>query len=242
MEDRHKESNVERLRTGILDMIRELDLSLGDKLPTEKTMTERFQVSRPTLREALKLLEQDAIIDVHQGKGRFVAAGSALSIARPITKFESVSDMVRSHGYTAQTQLLGFVTQPANADIARNLGLAEGTAVIRVERLRRSAGQPLIYSIDWVPRALLGADVAMTPDWSASLVSLLGRFNHDPVASTANVYAVPLPKDIVELHGLEDFGPALLIEEVCFATDGTRVIYAKDYHRGSAFSFSFIRK
>ncbi|XZQ31251.1 winged helix-turn-helix domain-containing protein (plasmid) [Rhodobacter capsulatus] len=73
--EKPRESNIERLRTALLEMIRELNLSLGDRLPTEKEMAERFQVSRPTLREALKLLEQEAVIDVHQGKGRFLAAG-----------------------------------------------------------------------------------------------------------------------------------------------------------------------
>lgn len=238
--ERPKENGIDRLRTGVLEMIRELELSPGDKLPTEKAMTERFSVSRPTLREALKLLEQEAVIDVHQGKGRFLAAGAALSIARPITKFESVSEMVRSHGYRAQTQLLSFATIPAPADIAEKLGLREGAALLKVERLRSSSGNALIYSIDWVPKALTA--MVKNADWNGSLVEMLARIERAPVASTASVSAVMLPSETARLHGLEDFGPALLIEEVCFASDGTRVIFAKDYHRGSAFSFSFVRK
>lgn len=239
--DRPRESGIERLRSGILEMIRELGLSFGDRLPTEKEMVERFQVSRPTLREALKLLEQDAIIDVHQGKGRFLAAGALLTIARPITRFESVSQMVASHGYTAETRLLGFTTVPADAETAPRLAVPEGTPLVRVERLRSSGGQPLVYSIDWLPKALVEGTEA-TPDWSGSLVALLAGAGRGPVASTAMVRAVTLPPEAARLHGLEEFGPALLIEEVCYAADGTRVIYAMDHHRGSAFSFSFVRK
>ncbi|WP_151718414.1 GntR family transcriptional regulator [Gemmobacter serpentinus] len=240
--EKPKESSVERLRSGILDLIRDLDLSFGDKLPTEKELSERFQVSRPTLREALKLLEQEAVIDVHQGKGRFLAAGALLSIARPITKFESVSQMVASHGYSAQTRLLGFATVPADPDIAARLSVPPGSPLIRVERLRHSNGQPLVYSLDWLPKALFDADPATTPDWSGSIVALLAGIERGPVASTANVRATLLPQEVSTLHGLDGFGPALLIEEICYASDGTRVIYAMDYHRGSAFSFSFVRK
>ena len=240
--EKPRESGIERLRSGVLEMIRELDLSFGDKLPTEKEMAERFQVSRPTLREALKLLEQEAVIDVHQGKGRFLAAGAFLSIARPITKFESVSQMVASHGYKAQTQLLGFSVVPASPDIAAKLAIDEGTPLIRVERLRCSGSQPLVYSLDWMPRGLFGATMETIPDWSGSIVSLLAGMDRNPVASTANVKATLLPPEAANLHGLEAFGPALLIEEVCYAADGARVIYAMDYHRGSAFSFSFVRK
>jgi GntR family transcriptional regulator len=237
-----KESSIERLRSGILDVIREMNLSFGDKLPTEKVMAERFEVSRPTLREALKLLEQESIIDVQQGKGRFVAAGALLNIARPITKFESVSQMVASHGYKAETRILGFATVPADAELAGKLALAEGAPLIRIERLRSSGKQPLVYSLDWLPKDLFGANFDRAPNWSSSIVSVLSEMGRAPVASTANVKATLLPKDVSELHGLQDFGPALLIEEVCYATDGTRVIYAKDYHCGSAFSFSFVRK
>lgn len=240
--EKPRESNVERLRTGILEMIEELGLGFGDRLPTEKEMVERFQISRPTLREALKLLEQEAVIDSHQGKGRFLAAGALLSIARPITKFESVSQMVSSHGYTAETRLLGFSAVPADPVTAERLAVAEGTPLVRVERLRSSGGQPLVYSVDWLPRALLGDELDGMPDWSGSLVALLDRVGRRPVASTANVRAVLLPDEVSGLHGLEEFGPALLIEEVCYAACGTRVIYAMDYHRGSAFSFSFVRK
>jgi GntR family transcriptional regulator len=33
-----------------------------------------------------------------------------------------------------------------------------------------------------------------------------------------------------------------LIREVCFTARGDRVLFAMDYHRGSAFSFSFLRR
>lgn len=237
--DKSRESGVDRLRSGILDMIRDLGLSFGDRLPTEKEMAERFQVSRPTLREALKLLEQEAVIEAQQGRGRFLSAGALLAIARPITKFESVSAMVASHGYTATTRLLGFAAVPATAEIAARLALPEGAPLIRVERLRTSGGQALVYSVDWLPRDLLEGTA---PDWSGSIVALLEGMGRPPVASTAQVKAVLLPPEVAALHGLENFGPALLIEEVCYAADGTRVIYAMDYHRGSAFTFSFVRK
>lgn len=240
--EKPRESSVERLRNGILEMIQELNLSFGDKLPTEMMMADRFEVSRPTLREALKLLEQEAVIDVHQGKGRFLAAGALLSIARPITKFESVSQMVASHGYKTQTRVLGFATVPADADIAGKLGVRQGAPLLRIERLRSSAKQPLVYSLDWLPKELFGPDFDSAPDWSGSIVSVLAEMECAPVASTANVRATLLPQEVIQLHELQDFGPALLIEEVCYAADGTRVIYARDYHRGSAFTFSFVRK
>lgn len=237
-----KPSGIEWLRTSILAMIQEDALSLGDKLPSEKVMSERFHVSRPTLREALKLLERDSVIEAQQGKGRFVSAGAMLTIARPITKFESVSEMVRSHGYSAKTRILGFSTVPASEEVATALDLDPDSPVLRVERLRHASDEPLVYSVDWIPTHLFKNGEQREADWAGSIVTLMAEIDRRPVASTAHITATMLPDMPTKLHGLENFGPALLIEETCFAEDGTRVIFAKDYHRGSAFSFSFVRK
>ena len=60
--------------------------------------------------------------------------------------------------------------------------------------------------------------------------------------SAATVSSVMLPDDVVERHDLRDFGPALLIAETCFDAAGKPVNYALDYHRGSHFTFSLVRK
>jgi GntR family transcriptional regulator len=235
-----KENGVQRIRNGVLELIRTEKLQYGNKLPTEEKLTELFQVSRPTLREALKLLEQEAVIDVQQGKGRFVAAGAALSIARPITKFESVSTMVKSHGFETSTEVLGFGTVLAEGEIAEELQRPKGDKIVRVERLRRSEAEPLIYSVDYIPRDLLPE--TSQAEWSGSIVALLAGLGQEPVASTATVSAVTLPAEVTKLHALDGFGPALLIREVCFTARGDRVLFAMDYHRGSAFEFSFLRR
>ncbi|MGL4813411.1 MAG: GntR family transcriptional regulator [Beijerinckiaceae bacterium] len=236
-----KESGVHRIRNGVLDLIRQEKLQFGDKLPTEEKLSELFEVSRPTLRESLKLLEDEGIIHAQHGRGRFVSAGASLSIARPITKFESASTMVRSHGYETSTEVLGFTVVAAEPDFARDLRRKTGDRLVRVERLRRTKAEPLIYSIDYIPRDLL-PETLNQAEWSGSIVELLAGLGHEPIASTATVSAVTLPSDVSHLHGLEDFGPVLLIRETCFSTRGEPVLLAMDYHRGSAFKFSFLRK
>lgn len=59
--------------------------------------------------------------------------------------------------------------------------------------------------------------------------------------SRARAFAVALPPEAAAVDGLHDFGPALLIVETCFTRDGRPVVHALDYHRGDAFSFSFVR-
>jgi GntR family transcriptional regulator len=98
-----------------------------------------------------------------------------------------------------------------------------------------------MYCVDYVPRTLFGDDIEAI-DWSGSLLDLLEAARQRPRMSAASVSAVMLPPDVVERYDLGDFGPALLISEAAFTPLGLPVVYAVDYHRGSHFTFSLIRK
>jgi GntR family transcriptional regulator len=230
-----------QLRDRIADLIRDEGLRPGDKLPTEAQLTQRFKISRPALREALKLLEQDDVIYVEHGRGRFVSALSAVQVDRPITVFESVTDMTRQYGYRPINKVLSIAEETPDKQVAEGLRLGPTDRVIRIERIRLHEDEPILYCIDYLPRGIIPGRL-YDIDWSGSLLNLLEEYGNRPRMSAASVSSVMLPKEVVERHGLQDFGPALLITEVCFNAAGEPVNYAIDYHRGSHFSFSLTRK
>jgi GntR family transcriptional regulator len=232
---------VIQLRDRIAELIREEGLHPGDKLPTEAQLTKRFRISRPALREALKLLEQDDIIYVEHGRGRFVSAMSAVQVDRPITVFESVTAMAGHYGYKPINKVLSISEESPPVEVAETLRLGKEARVIRIERLRLHGDEPILYCIDYVPRAIIPAKL-YDIDWSGSLLNLMEQYRNRPRMSAAKVSAVLLPEDVVQRHDLADFGPALLIAETCFNAAGEPVIYAVDYHRGSHFTFSLVRK
>src|SRR3990172_2275444 len=57
----------------ILQLTESLRLRPGDKLPSERDMRDQLQVSRTTLREAIRLLESQGVLEVRQGLGTFVS-------------------------------------------------------------------------------------------------------------------------------------------------------------------------
>jgi GntR family transcriptional regulator len=229
------------LRDRIVDLIKEEGLRPGDRLPSETELTARFKISRPALREALKLLEQDEAIVVEHGRGRFVSAVSAVQVERPITVFESATDLVRHYGYSPRNKVLSVSEVAADAEVAASLRLQAGDPVIRLERLRLQEDNPIMYCLDYVPRSIIRARL-YDIDWSGSLIALLDSYEQRPRISAALVAAVALPEEVASRNDLRDFGPALLIKETCFNTLGVPVIYAIDFHRGSHFTFSLVRK
>lgn len=66
---------AEQIRDSIIDT----GLGAGEKLPTESTLMERHSVSRSTIREAMKILQAENIVEIRHGRGSFVAAKTGLS-------------------------------------------------------------------------------------------------------------------------------------------------------------------
>lgn len=218
-------------------MMTEGQLSPGDRLATEAELEARFGVSRTTVREALKLLEQDGVIHVQHGVGRFIAP----AVERPITRLESVTGMMEALGYRVTNRVLGVTEAGANAEEAEVLQLEPGEPVVRLERLRLQGEEQLIYSLDVVPRALLG-DAPLNIDWRGSLGRILASRGFEMASATAGIRAVTLSSATARRIGWPAAIPCLLMIQTNFTREGRAIIYSHDYHRGDVFTFNVLRR
>ncbi|WP_284946570.1 GntR family transcriptional regulator [Acidisoma cladoniae] len=240
---RQTKSVGQQARDAVVDMILRQNMKVGDKLPSETELSQTFDISRPMLREALRLLEQEGLVRTEHGRGRFLSAASALTIARPITAYESITVMLRELGYTPETKVLSWREGRADEDeiAATALGCTPDTSLIFVERLRVQGSDPLVYSIEVVPRDCLPAGLG-ADDLAGSLNDLLGRQQQQPRMSSASVTATDLPMGVGGLINSHENHCWLLITETCLTDEGVPVVYARDYHRGDLFSFNFSRR
>jgi GntR family transcriptional regulator len=241
LQPRNKKTIGERAREAVMALIAREALRAGDKLPSEAELCLMFNISRPTLREALSLLEQEGLILTVHGRGRFLSAAGSLKVERPITAYESLTSMLHQLGYKPETRVLSVKELPADAEAAKALRCRAGSPVITVERARMQSGEPLIYSVEMMRRDCL-PKTFQAADFKGSLNDLLARQSRRPRMSTASVAAVELPKATLKAIGAKYEGPWLLVTENCFTDEGEPVLFARDYHRGDAFSFNFSRR
>ena len=127
-----------------------------EKLPSEFELSKTLGVSRATLREALRLLEEDNIIVRRHGVGTFVNSKPVFTSG--IEQLTSVSDMIRQAGMEPGAIYLSTSeTLSSEEDIKRFHCTADDT-VITIERVRTANGEPVVYCIDKVPSDYLPAD------------------------------------------------------------------------------------
>lgn len=117
-------------------------LPQGGKLPAERKLSELFDTTRITLREALGQLESEGLIYREERRGWFVSP-SRLDY-NPLGR-SHYHAMVREQGRVPSTELISARSMPAPADICARLGLPALSSVLQIRRVRRIDGRLVLY-------------------------------------------------------------------------------------------------
>lgn len=75
----------------ILDLVRTGMLRSGDRLPSERELIEILNISRPSLREAIRALSTLGVVETHHGGGAYVTDLTARTLLAPLDFFISLS-------------------------------------------------------------------------------------------------------------------------------------------------------
>jgi GntR family transcriptional repressor for pyruvate dehydrogenase complex len=136
----------DRLYQGIVQQIEGLlergELKPGDQLPPERQLAEQFQVSRASVREALRSLELLGIVETRAGGGTFVRQAQPDDLARPLQSL-----ITRGHTLVDVIDVRGLI-EPAIAErAARNITpdeLTELRSIIETQERKVAAGEPYV--------------------------------------------------------------------------------------------------
>ncbi len=134
------------VRTYLADLVAQ-ELAVGDAVPSERSLTEKFGVSRMTVRQAIDALVTEGVLQREQGRGTFVAPPRA-DVEMRLTTF---GEEARRRGMEPGTQVLEAETVPAPGTVCEALGRPDGVPMHRVLRLRTADGSPMSIEEAWVP-------------------------------------------------------------------------------------------
>lgn len=135
----HKHHRIARV---LADEIRAGVHTDGSRLPGEHALTQRFGVSRTTLRQALQVLGEEGLISTHAGIGSFVTFDGT-----PLDNRLGWTRALAEQGTELTTETLRF-EEVTDQELAAELGLASSRfiALDRVRRLANGQGVSLEHS------------------------------------------------------------------------------------------------
>lgn len=143
----------------------------NQRLPNEDSLAVFYQVSKITVRQALRDLEQDGLIRREQGRGTFVAEPKLEHGPRELTSF---SEEMGKLGKVASSHVLACEVMRCPPDIAGKLNLAGSGMVFHLRRTRLAGGEPLAIQTAWIPAALVNG-IERTDFTHASLYRVLAE-------------------------------------------------------------------
>ena len=201
----------------------------ADGVPGEMALCVEYDVSRHTIREALRALRSEGIILSQRGRGSVVRTGFSQNVGAVYSLFRSVEDQ----GAVQASEVLRLEAT-VHSPAARELGLPDEAPLVVLERIRRADGEPLAHDVSWLPLALahplLDADFGRT-----ALYDELGRLGIHVDAGSERMTAM-IPEDrIASLLDLDACAATLFIERRATAS-GQPVEWRQTHVRGDRFT------
>ena len=123
---------------------------LGEYLPSESDLAQRFGVNRHTVRRAVEELMQAGVVERSHGKGTRVLEATMDYALGERTRF---TEQLEAEGMSAMTRILRKLKIPAHGGVARRLNLAEGDPVVWMETLRLVDDRPYCLISHFLPEA-----------------------------------------------------------------------------------------
>lgn len=161
----------------------------GAMLPTERELCQRFDVSRITIRAALKELQLRGLVSSRAGVGTWVE--SVQSVERFVDASQSVDEWQRftvDHRF----QVLEHRTVTANAELAALLECNPGQTFERVTGLRvKPGGLPACHSVHYIPHVYADA-IPHLSGMLGSIAGLLERNFREPIIETRQIFAAEI--------------------------------------------------
>jgi len=119
----------------------------GEKLPGEVDIAHSHRVNRHTVRRALAALAERGLVRAERGSGTYVEASR---IAYPLRSRTRFSEIVGAGGREPRGQLLAASQEEATRELARQLDLKPGAALIRIDALRLADRAAICVGTTWL--------------------------------------------------------------------------------------------
>lgn len=207
----------------------------GDKLPSESDLCVYYNVSRGTIREALKSLMQYGLIVSERGRGTFIAMNK---IAQDVNQLMGFTEVMQKHNKTASGKILEINIKKPNSVVKKIMKLKEDEKIVRIIRLRYGDKMPMIiersYFLHTIFEPLLQYDLEQE-----SIYELLYKHtSHKLGNAVQDIEAVIAGPKESALFKIALGAPLLMMTRRIHLKDGSPFEYTKDLYRADKLKFT----
>ena len=237
-------SVTEKTRRNLLEFI-DAEYTAGRyKLPSEVMLADALQVSRISLREVLKELQQEGAIYSLHGKGTFINCNyKRLKVKlTPAVEFEQA---INACGYEASVSVISLTLDKPDETTAKELDLSDDEQIFTVCKVFFADKKPVIFCEDMFPQYLLSGNDLTKEEIAHSTFDILFEKGDVKVESDIVDIRASLSSDLTNFgsySGMEPPLPLLHLESVYYTAHQVPVLKVNAYFDTRYIRLSMLRR
>ncbi|MDM1019309.1 GntR family transcriptional regulator [Acinetobacter sp. VNK23] len=204
------------------------------KLPSEKELSELFNVSRITIRQALNQLQLEHLVYKIQGKGTFVSAPKTF---QNISQLQGFAEAMRNMGHEVFNVVKEFRFIPATPQIASKLKLSVNSMVVEIKRIRLVDRKPVSFELTYLPEAIGVALQQINLSTRDVFLAIEEDLSIPLGHADLSIDAALADEALSELLQVEINAPLLRVERLTHNHEGHPIDFEYLYFSGESFQY-----
>jgi GntR family transcriptional regulator len=221
-----------QLKESIIAAIARGELAPGDQIPSQRILCERYGMSHMTVRRAISELMNEGVISTIPGKGLYVTERKQPAESGPLTGF---SEEMARRGMRATSKLLMGEIVGASTVLSSALGVAVGTPLVHLRRLRLTDGEPMAIQGNYLPHALCPGLLKHDLERGSLFAVLRDVYGLRLADGTRTVEAALADAEQARLLGLGLPAPLLVVEQMTYLEGGQAIEFVRTAYRGDRY-------
>lgn len=204
------------------------------KLPSESELMAQFDVSRITVRQAIRDLQKEGLVFTLQGKGSFVSKPKAV---QDLAHLQGFREAMGRKGYETYSRLISAREVPADSNVTRAFDWKGPQPVVKIQRVRYLNRAPISLDVSYFPpeigHRLLEEDLQtrdifdiLENDYALALG-----------AAELVIDATVSDENLSRQLSIEEGSPILRIERMTRTVDGRPIDYEHLFYIGDAYQY-----
>lgn len=225
----------------ILNYIYESGLAAGTLLPAESHFVNQLGISRGTLREAMRVLEEEGVVRRKQGIGTLICDTKNL-IRSTLDINESVSEMIIGKGMKPGSKDTRIEKIRAHKEISEKLNINPGDPVISLTRVRTANKVPVAYTIDFLPLGIFPATFSQDFENGSLYTYMEEKLGTELTNSILQIQPIKASKSIARNLDIKPGTLMMLLKQTDTNTSNEPLLYSEEYFVADRFAFTVYRR
>lgn len=226
-----------QLKEILLDYITNQHEDRDRPIPTEVEISANFNISRPTVRQAINELVVEGYLIRQKGKGTFITKPKISQAF--LQNLDSFNNEMVKKGLEPSTKVLGLEVLSCDEKVGEALKVPTGSKVIQLRRLRFANGEPIVYVVTYLPFDRCQPIMEKNLEFESLYGILRDVCGLSLLKAVRNLEAVLAGEYEAKILDIDKGAPIQYIESITYLTDETPIEYSLAKYRGDRSQFTF---